>query len=97
VESIAIVARLKPGTEERARELAIREPGVAQEPGVSRVSVFLSPGEAVFVLEGDSPDESFRKFLDNPVNSTMLAPWLPLFDGPLHRAPELAHWDLPTG
>jgi hypothetical protein len=95
VESIALVGRLKPGTEERARELALVEP--AGTPGLRRISVFLSPGEAVFVLEGESPEESFRHFLDDPVDSTLLAPWLPLFDGPLHRAPQLAHWDLPGG
>jgi hypothetical protein len=90
-----MVARLKPGADERARELALREP--AATPGLSRLSVFVSPGEAVFLLEGESPGKSFRKFLDDPVDSTLLAPWLPLFEGPLHRAPELAHWDLPTG
>jgi hypothetical protein len=94
VESIAIVARLKPGTEDRARELAMLEPAGA--PGVSRISIFLSPGEAVFLLEGESPEEGFLRFLDNPVDSTMLAPWLPLFDGPLHRAPRLGAWDVPT-
>ena len=94
MESIALVARLKPGTAERARELAVVEP--AETPGIRRISVFVSPGEAVFLLEGESPEESFRTFLDDPVDSTMLAPWLPLFEGPLHRAPELAHWDLPT-
>ena len=92
---IAIIARLKPGTEERARELAVLEP--AHTPGLTRVSVFLSSGEAVFVLEGEEPGQSFRSFLDDPVDSTMLAPWLPLFDGPLHRAPQLADWDLPSG
>jgi len=95
VESIALVARLKPDTEERARELALVEPAGA--PGVRRISVFLSPGEVVFVLEGETPEESFRMFLDDPVDSTLLAPWLPLFDGPLHRAPQQAHWDLPAG
>jgi hypothetical protein len=92
VESIAIVARLKPGTEERAMELASREP--AHPPGVNRISVYLAPGEAVFLLEGESPEESFRMFLDDPVDSTMLEPWLPLLDGPLHRAPEQAHWEM---
>jgi hypothetical protein len=95
VESIAIVGRLKPDTEERARELAKMEPAGAA--GISRITVFLSPGEAVFLLEGESPEEGYRMFLDDPVDSTMIAPWLPLFDGPLHRAPELAHWDIRTG
>ena len=95
MESIALVARLKPGTGERARELAMVEP--PDTPGIRSISVFLSPDEAVFLLEGESPEESFRTFLDDPVDSTMLAPWLPLFEGPLHRAPRLAHWDIPTG
>jgi hypothetical protein len=87
-----MVASLKPGTQERAMELAMREP--ADTPGISRVSVYVSPSEAVFLLEGESPEESFRMFLDDPVDSTMLAPWLPLFDGPLHRVPEVAHHDV---
>lgn len=91
MDRIALVARLKPGAEERAGELALVEPTDA--PGVSTTSVFLSAGEVVFVLEGDSPDESYRMWLDDPVRSTMLEPWLPLFDGPLHRAAEVAHWE----
>ena len=91
MERIAIVARLKPGNEERAGELATREP--ANTPGIRRVSVFLSPGEVVFLLEGESPEKSFRTFLDDPVDSTMLSPWLPLFDGPLHRVPQVGDWE----
>ena len=87
-----MVARLKPTAQERASELAMREPSGA--PGLSHISVFLSGDEVVFLLEGESPDESFRMWLDDPVDSTLLEPWLPLFDGPLHRAPEIAAWDL---
>jgi len=89
-----MVARLKPGEHERARELAMREP--ASTPGIDRISIFVSADEVVFVLEGESQDEGFRLFVDNPVDSTLLASWLPLFDGPLHRAPQLAHWDIPA-
>jgi hypothetical protein len=92
MERIALVARLEPDAEERAEELAMVPPSEA--PGISRVSVFLSSGEVVFVLEGDSPEASYREWLDDPVESTMLEPWLPLFKGPLHRAPEVAHWEL---
>jgi hypothetical protein len=28
------------------------------------------------------------------ITRTMLEPWLPLFDGPLHRGAELAHWEM---
>ena len=92
MERIALVARLEPDAQERAGELASVPPSEAR--GISRISVFLSSGEAVFVLDGESPEASYRKWLDDPVNSTMLEPWLPLFEGPLHRAGEVAHWEL---
>ena len=87
-----MVARLKPDAKERASELAMLEP--TERPGLSHVSVFLSGDEVVFLLEGESPEESYRMWLDDPVNATLLEPWLPLFDGPLHRAPEIASWEL---
>ena len=89
-----MVARLKPGAEERARELAVLDPVGA--PGIDRISTFVSADEVVFVLEGEAPDEGYRRFVDNPVDSTLLAPWLPLFDGPLHRVPRLSDWDTST-
>jgi hypothetical protein len=92
MERVALVAELKPDTEGRAGELAMVEPTAA--PGISRISVFLSPREVVFVLEGESPEESYRMWLDDPVRSTMLEPWLPLFDGPLHRAAEVSSWEI---
>jgi hypothetical protein len=44
--------------------------------------------EVVFLVEGGGARESVLATLDDPVMSTALAPWLPLFDGPLHRAYE---------
>lgn len=82
MERVALVARLKPDAEERPAQLAV-EPGDA--PGISTTSVFLSAGEVVFVIEGESPEQSYRMWLDDPVRSTMLEPWLPLFDGPHAR------------
>jgi hypothetical protein len=92
MERVALVARLKPEAEDRASELAMVEP--IEPAGITGISVFVSGGEVVFVLEGDSPEASCRMWLDDPVRSTMLEPWLPLFDGPLHRAAELAHWEM---
>ena len=91
MERIALVARLKPDAKERAGELATVKPTVPE--GISHISTFLSGDEVVFMLEGDSPDESHWMWLNDPVNSTVLAPWLPLFDGPLHRAPEVTSWE----
>jgi hypothetical protein len=90
VERIALVARLKPDTREQAAELAAAKPDA---PGVSRLSIYLSPTEVVFVIEGEDPEHLVRALLDDPVRSTALEPWLPLFDGPLHRAPEVSTWE----
>ena len=50
--------------------------------------VVLSASEVVFLFEGEGAREAVLTFLDDPVMSTALAPWLPLFKGPLRRAYE---------
>jgi hypothetical protein len=53
METIALVARLKPGTEIRADELIRKGPPFdAKSVGLERHQVFLSAGEVVFVFEG---------------------------------------------
>jgi hypothetical protein len=49
---------------------------------------FLSESEVIILFEGEGARESVLTTLDDPVMSTALASWLPLFDGPLHRAYE---------
>ncbi len=60
---------------------------------VDRWVIFLSESEVVFLFEGGGARESVLATLDDPVTSTALAPWLPLFDGPLHRAYETRSWE----
>ena len=36
--------------------------------------------------------EAVREILDDPVSSTVLTPWLPLFEGPLHQARAAHSW-----
>jgi hypothetical protein len=86
MERIALVASLRPDAHERAVALAGDLPDA---PGIGRQSVFLSPTEVIFVLEGEDPETQVREWLDDPVQSTAIEPWLALFDGPLHRAPEI--------
>ncbi|MCW3024923.1 MAG: hypothetical protein JWM29_355, partial [Solirubrobacterales bacterium] len=57
-----------------------------------RGSTFLSPGEVVFMIEGDDVDLHTRQWFDDPVLSTAFSSWLPLFEGPLHAAREVATW-----
>jgi hypothetical protein len=94
LERLALIARLKPDGYERAEELAsdVRSEGVAPAPIGG--SVFLSQREVVFMIEGDDAELRARNWFDDPVLSAAIGSWLPLFDGPLHVAREVASWDL---
>jgi hypothetical protein len=92
VGRIVLVARLKAGERERAEKLLAHavEPIV---PDAVRWLIFLPDSEVVFLFEGRGTRESVLATLDDPVMSTDLAPWLPLFDGPLQRAYEARSWE----
>jgi hypothetical protein len=93
MDRIVLVARLKPGERERAEKLVADGVEPIVPDAVDRWTIFLSGGEAVFLFEGEGARESVLATLDDPVLSTALAPWLPLFDGPLHRAYETRSWE----
>jgi len=57
--------------------------------GFERLSVYLSEFEVVFLIEAREAEVLVREILDDPVRATEISPWLPLFDGPLHRAAEV--------
>jgi hypothetical protein len=91
-DRLVLLARLKDGARERARELSSAQPSPLEGGGIDRVGIYLSESEVVFVFEGPRTQEAVRAILDDPVRSTVIAPWLPLFDGPLHAAPEASSW-----
>jgi hypothetical protein len=89
-----LVARLRDGARERAEQLLTDDARAdAPEDAFDRGAIFLSESEVVFLLEGPSAEEAARGILDDPVKSTVITPWLPLFDGPLHRAHEAYSWE----
>ena len=90
MDRVVLVARLRPDARERAGELA-QEPAV--EPAFDRAAIFMSESEIIFFLEGRDADQSVNAILNDPVSSTAISPWLPLFDGPLHSAPEVYFWE----
>lgn len=92
MDRVVLVARLKPDAIDRAREVLAQEES-ADIDGFDRRAIFISASEVVFFFEGRDVDESVRAILDDPVRSTPLGSWLPLFDGPLHRAPEVYFWE----
>jgi hypothetical protein len=45
------------------------------------------------LFEGEDSAESLRAKFNDPVLSTAISHWLPLFDGPLHNAAEAYFWE----
>jgi hypothetical protein len=89
-----MIARLKPDAHDRALELAEQqEAGHYASAEFERQAVYLAPEEVIFFVEGDDAARTARRILNDPVRSTELAPWIPLFDGPLHMAPEAYYWE----
>jgi len=94
MDRLVLVARLKVGARERARELIAAKPEPrAIEATFDRQGIFLAENEAVFFFEGEDAGESVRAILNDPVRSTAIGPWLPLFDGQLHAAREAYFWE----
>ena len=95
MDKVVLLARLKDGARERAEQLLTDEARAnAPEDAFERGTIFLSDGEVVFLFEGTDAAVTAREVLDDPVRSTVITPWLPLFDGPLHRAHEAHTWGI---
>ena len=97
MERLALIARLKPGSEPRARELIERGPPFdLQESGFARHSVFLSSTEAVFVFEGHQVEWTVDSLIDEPFHWMLrdaLDEWRPLVEGEPRVARELFFWE----
>jgi hypothetical protein len=89
-----MIARLKPEGRDRALELiADQRSGKVVPTEFERQAIFLAEGEVVFFCEGDDAEQTVRNILDDPVRSSVIGHWLPLFDGPLHLAMDAYHWE----
>jgi hypothetical protein len=96
MDRFALVARLKPGARDRAEAFLAEHSALGTgelEKAFERHSIFLSETEAIFLFEGDGAHASVRSLFNDPVRSTLIGHWLPLFDGPLHQAPEAYLWE----
>src|SRR3954465_5435253 len=91
-QRLLLTARLRPGTRERALELAGSITAQLGTSGFEGLGVSLSEREVVFLIEAREAELLLREILDDPVRATEISPWLPLFDGPLHRAEEVYYW-----
>jgi hypothetical protein len=96
MERFVLAARLKPGGHERAQALLAEHSALSAgdlERAFDRHVIFLSETEVIFFFEGEGAPESVRALFNDPVRSALIGHWLPLFDGPLHRAEEAYVWE----
>jgi hypothetical protein len=88
MDRVVLVAHLKPGSRQRAEEL-LAESSSREDINAAfdRRAVFLSETEVVFFFEGPDAETSVGAIFNDPSESE-IGHWIPLFDGPLHWAPE---------
>jgi hypothetical protein len=99
VDTVALIARLKPGCEERAAQLLSSGPPFDPgERGLSRHSVYLSAGEVVFVFEGDEVEWIVEEMVSEPTGGSFAAAldaWRELVDGPPRIGRAAYTWERP--
>jgi hypothetical protein len=94
IERVAVVAKLRPGSRERASQiLAEGAPYHLGEAGFRRHSVFLAEQAAVFVFEGSGVEGLVRELVDDPTRSAAFSAWGPLLAETPTLAPEEFYWE----
>jgi hypothetical protein len=93
-ERVAVVAKLLPGSRERAAEILAEGPpyGLALA-GFRRHSVFLAGESVIFVFEGTRIEGLVRELVDDPTVSAAFSVWGPLLDGTPALAREEFYWE----
>lgn len=93
-DRLAVVARLRPGSRERAIEILAKGPPYELgEAGFRRHSVFVAEDHVVFLFEGSGIEELVRDLVNDPTRSAAFSVWGPLLEGTPALAPEEFHWD----
>lgn len=96
MEQIAIVARLKSGTEPRAAELIAQGPPFdPDESGLERHTVYLAADEVLFIFEGREVEWVVDGLVDEPFHWPILGAlddWRPLLEGNPRIARPMFNW-----
>ena len=97
MERLALIARLKPGTEVQAEQLlATGPPFEPEESGFARHSVYLSASEVVFVFEAHEVEWLVDALIDNPYQWAVekaFEAWRRLIEGEPRIAREKFFWE----
>jgi hypothetical protein len=98
MERVAIIARLRKGSEQRAAELvAAGPPFDIADTGIVRHSIYISSSEAVFVFEGHEVEWIVDQLIDEPFHYELhqaLEQWREIVEGQPHVARERFDWQL---
>ena len=98
MERVAIIARLKEGSEQRAAELVGAGPPFdLADTGIVRHSVYVSAHEVVFVFEGHEVEWIVDQLIDEPFHYALhraLEQWREIVDGQPRVARERFGWQL---
>ena len=93
-ERFAVVAKLLPGSRERAEELIAQGPPFPLRlTGLKRHGVFLSEAAVVFLFEGPGVESRLRSLVNDPSSSSAFSKWAPLLDGTPTVAHEKFFWE----
>jgi hypothetical protein len=93
-ERLAVVAKLRRGSRERAREIiAAGPPYGLDEAGFRRHSIFLAGETVIFVFEGPGIRTLVSKLIDDPASAASFSVWAPLLAGTPTLAHEEFHWE----
>jgi hypothetical protein len=93
MQRLAVIAKLKPKAEARARELIEEGPPFDPEDlGVERHAVFLGGDHVVFVFEGGRVDQLLHGVFRDPLSAGALRAWDPLIEGMPKVAREAYFW-----
>jgi hypothetical protein len=93
-ERVGVVAKLLPGSRERAAQiLAEGAPYGLALAGFRQHSVFLAEDVGVFVFEGPHIEGLVRDLVNDPNRSAAFSVWAPLVEGTPELAREEFHWE----
>jgi hypothetical protein len=98
MERVAIIARLKEGSEHRAVDLIeAGAPFDLADTGIVRHSIYISATEVVFVFEGQEVEWIVDRLIDEPFHYELhraLELWREIVEGRPHVARERFGWQL---
>ena len=98
MERVAIIARLKEGSEQRALDLVGAGPPFdLADTGIVRHSIYISPSDVLFVCEGHEVEWIVDQLIDEPFHYELhraLGQWREIIDGRPRVARERFGWQL---